>query len=107
MSFYRRKNPDGSSTVVDCELRGYRAQMAFAFADHMILASTQGSAMGDALSRDTRQPHEQSPDGHLMPINVIVRRACDLSEALFAEMCRREFIVQNVPPDEASEWVEL
>ena len=108
MSYYKKDNPDGTATITDGDLRLYQAQMAFAFADHMVLANAQGSAMGDALGRMDVQPHDKpAPDSHLMPVDVIVKRACDLASALYAEMCRRDFIVKNVPPDTASGWVEL
>ena len=102
MTIYRRMNADGTSQSADAEVRTYRAQMAFAFADHMILANAQGSAMGDALGRMDAQPHDKpAPDAHLMPINAIVRRACDLAEALYVEMCRREFVLDIAPEDPA------
>ena len=108
MSYFKKDNPDGTATITDGDLRLFQAQMAFAFADHMILANTQGSAMGDALNRGDVQPHETpAPDAHLMPVDVIVKRACDLASSLYAEMCRRKFIVKNIPSDTAPEWREL
>ena len=107
MTMYRRLDEKGIPQIAEGEAQGFRARMAFAFADHMILANTQGSAMGDALGRMDAQPHEHpAPDAHLMPIPVIVKRACDLADALYAEMYRREFIVDVPPADPSWERIE-
>ena len=72
--------------------------MAYSFADHMILATTQGASM-------SHEPHERgAPLQQLMSIDQIVKRACDLSEALYVEMKRREFVVKI--PHEGWEAVE-
>lgn len=98
MSVIYKVMPDGLIQWGENEFKTYKAQMAYAFADHMILAVTQGHGMGKAMSHETLQPHERPDDTPLMNVDQIVKRACDLAEALYAEMKRREFVME-IPHD--------
>ena len=91
--------------VHDADHRTFKATMAYAFADHMILASTQGTSMAQAIGEVTEQPHETAKQPSLMSVEDIVKRACDLSERLYLEMKRRSFIVEIPTP--SGEWHEV
>lgn len=75
----------------DTTQQNLTARIAVMFADHMVLASDQGSAIGAAMG--DAQPHEAK--SNLMPVGLIVQRACNLAEALIAEMTRREWITEG------------
>jgi len=96
--------PDGMLQFHEGEHRTFKATMAYAFADHMILAVMQGSTMGENIARLMEHPHEQGGKERPPPVGVIVKVACDLAEHLYAEMSRRGFIVRFEPP--AGEWLE-
>ena len=66
------------------------ARIAIMFADHMILAADQGSALGGAMNEP--HPHERRT---LLPVDTIVQRACNMAEALVAELKRREHIISG------------
>jgi fructose/tagatose bisphosphate aldolase len=87
----------GGPTICNTEFQTDKARMAYAFADHMILAAMQGHGIGMAMHQDHGHPHETAPNPPV--VDLIAKQACDLAEVLWAEMKRREFVVEfPIPP---------
>jgi hypothetical protein len=97
MIVWKKREVEGDVMVADTEVQTQKSRMAYAFADHMMLAVMQGHGIGIAMHYDQGQPHEKAPSP--MPMEEISRTACNLAEVLWAEMKRREFIMEFPVPE--------
>jgi hypothetical protein len=89
MLYWKQEREGAGPTILNTEVQTDKARMAYAFADHMILA---------VMQRQTIQELHENPHP-AMSMQEISKRACDLAEALWAEMKRREFVVEFPAPE--------
>ena len=101
MIYWKKREVEGDIQVCDNEQQTQKSRMAYAFADHMVLAVMQGHGIGIAMHEDHGHPHEKPSTP--MPMEEIAKQACNLAEVLWAEMKRREFIVEFPVPED---WTE-